>query len=306
LPEGKLMPTAPPRAPGAHGRLAVAIALAVVVSSGAAHALPLEITTAPSPHATTGARALGVSVSLTPAGQTVTPGSEFDVDVTVTQAGAPFNGFELVVGYDPGALTFLPASPLSLQQGCLMTGTCSSACGATFHLFSAAGDSLVVSDGLLCDQLSLLGPGQVYRFHFRAATTPQVTALWLRRVEFYDAGLLVTPVTAAGCIVGIGVALDAGAPASGPSLAIRAQPNPCRGRVQLTIADAGADEPDLRVVDVFGRTVRHLPPGRGGAGVRRVEWDGRTDSGERAPAGVYLVRLAAGARVRQTRVTLLW
>jgi hypothetical protein len=295
-----------PRAFGHRGRLALSIALAVVVSSGASHALPPEITSASLPHATAGARAQGVSAALTPATQTVAPGSEFDVDVTVTQAGAPFNGFELVVGYDPAALTFLPASPLSLQQGCLMTGACSSACGATFHLFSAAGDSLVANDGLLCDQMSLMGPGQVYRFHFQAATTPQVTALSIRHAEFYDAGLFVTPVTAAGCIVGIGVVLDAGTPPGGPGLAIRAQPNPCRGRVQLTIAADGAAEPDLRVVDVLGRTIRRLPAGRTGAGARRVEWDGRTDSGERAPAGVYVVRLAAGARVRQTRVTLLW
>lgn len=250
--------------------------------------------------------AQGVNVALTPASQVVEPGSEFTIDATVTQAGSPFNGFELVVGYDPAALTFLPASPLSLQQGCLMTGSCSSACGTTFHVFSAAGDSLAVYDGLLCDQLSLTGPGQVYRLRFQASAIPQVTALSLRRAEFYDAGLLVTPVTPSGCIVGIGVSLDAGRPSGAPGLSVRAQPNPCRGRVLLSVVADGADEPDLRVLDMLGRTVRRLPAARGGSGTWRVEWDGRTDAGTRAPAGVYLVRLGAGARVRQTRVTLLW
>jgi hypothetical protein len=250
--------------------------------------------------------AQGVSAALTPASQTVAPGSEFEIDVTVTQAGSPFNGFELIVGYDPAALTFLPASPVSLQQGCLMTGGCSSACGTTFHLFSSAGDSLVAYDGLLCDQVTLTGPGQIYRLRFRAAATPQLTALSLRRAEFYDAGLLVTPLTLTGCRVGIGVALDAGPTPGDLGLGIRAQPNPCRGRVQLSLVADGVGEPDLRVLDVLGRTVRRLPAGRARAGSWQVEWDGRTDSGARAPAGVYLVRLSVGPRVRQARVTLLW
>ena len=249
------------------------------------------------------AAAQGVSVALTPATRTVAPDSEFVVDVTVTEAGAAFNGFELVVGYDPLALTFLPASPLSLQQGCLMTGACSAACGTTFHVFSAAGDSLEVYDGLLCDQVSLTGPGQVYQLRFRAAATPQVTALSLRPAAFYEAGLLVAPVTTAGCLVGIGMALDAPPPPAPPALAVRAWPNPCRGRVQLAIQAGGAGEVDLRVLDMQGRTVRRLPAG---TGARSVEWDGTTDAGARAPAGVYLVRLGAGNAVRQARVTLLW
>ena len=112
-----------------------------------------------------------------------------------------------------------------------------------------------------------------------------------------------TPVTTAGCLVGIGMALDARPAPSAPGLAVRAQPNPCRGRVQLSIQTEDGAEPDLRVLDMQGRTVRQLPVA---AGTRHVEWDGRTDDGLRAPAGVYLVRLRAGAAVRQARVTVLW
>src|SRR5512145_2614324 len=107
-----------------------------------------------------------VRVALTPALQTVAPGSDFDVFVDVTEAGSAFNGFDLVVGYDPAALTFLPLSPTTLQQGCLMTGACSGACGNTFHVFGAAGDSLAVSDVLLCNQFSLTGPGRIYKLRF--------------------------------------------------------------------------------------------------------------------------------------------
>src|SRR5436190_23939472 len=76
-----------------------------------------------------------VSVGLTPASQTVTPGTDFDLFIDITSAGSAFNGFDAVVTFNPAALTFLPLAPTTLQQGCLMTGSCSSACGSTFHLF---------------------------------------------------------------------------------------------------------------------------------------------------------------------------
>src|SRR5690348_5452780 len=82
--------------------------------------------------------AAGVKVGLVPAIQNVSPGADFDVFLDVTQAGSNFNGYDVVVSYDPAALTFLPLAPTSSQQGCLMTGSCSAACGNTFHLFSAA------------------------------------------------------------------------------------------------------------------------------------------------------------------------
>src|SRR6476646_1482896 len=63
-----------------------------------------------------------VSVALTPPTQTVTPGTDFDVFVDVTAAGSAFNGYDLVLAFDPAALTLLPTSPTTLQQGCLMTG----------------------------------------------------------------------------------------------------------------------------------------------------------------------------------------
>src|SRR5215468_1946123 len=54
-----------------------------------------------------------VSAGLTPASQTVTPGTDFDLFFDVTAAGASFNGFDVVVSYDPAALTFVPLSPSS-------------------------------------------------------------------------------------------------------------------------------------------------------------------------------------------------
>ncbi|MGH3053796.1 MAG: hypothetical protein ACRDL7_02320, partial [Gaiellaceae bacterium] len=53
----------------------------------------------------------GVHVGLGPAVQSVPAGADFVIEVRVTEAGSAFNAFDLVVGFDPSALTFMPASP---------------------------------------------------------------------------------------------------------------------------------------------------------------------------------------------------
>jgi hypothetical protein len=81
-------------------------------------------------------------------------------------------------------------------------------------------------------------------------------------------------------------------------------PNPARGRFSLEYAGAtGATT--LAIFDAAGRQVRSLtrviePLGRG-----RIDWDGRTERGELAPAGVYLVRLASGGRFAVRTAVLL-
>ncbi|MDZ4806444.1 MAG: FlgD immunoglobulin-like domain containing protein, partial [Candidatus Eisenbacteria bacterium] len=59
-----------------------------------------------------------------------------------------------------------------------------------------------------------------------------------------------------------------------------------------------ASEVTLGIYDITGRLVRRMTHGRLPAGPHRLDWDGRTESGGTATAGVYLVRLeAAGGRV---------
>jgi hypothetical protein len=253
------------------------------------------------------ARAAGVQAALMPAQQTVSPGAEFDVEIDVTAAGAAFNAFKTAVTFDPAALTFLPTSPTSLQQGCLMTGACSAACGNTFHQFAALADSVTIYNSLLCDAISLTGPGQIYKLHFRASNTQQVTYVRFRRTPiFYNAGLYVTPVSAADCVVGIGTLLGVDPEqAGGAGLRLRAEPNPSFGAVLLTVEADAAGEQRLEVLDVQGRLVRRLSSGWFDRGIRQVKWDGRDASGARAPAGVYLINLHAGPRVTRSHITLL-
>jgi hypothetical protein len=61
----------------------------------------------------------------------------------------------------------------------------------------------------------------------------------------------------------------------------------------------------LSVHDVAGRLVRRLDPAAGTRGYVSVEWDGRGDAGERAPSGVYFVRLDVDGVAAERKVVLL-
>jgi hypothetical protein len=252
------------------------------------------------------ASAQGVTVALSPTIQNVAPGAMLDVELQVVVAGHPFNGFDAVVTYDPAALTFMQAVPLANQQGCLMTGACSAACGNTFHIFTPSSGSLSITDILLCNQIELTGPGQIYKLHFQASNTPQITAVRFSNCVFYDAGFYVTPVTTSDAEIGIGmVAGVGGGGTSAGGLRVGAEPNPARNEVTLAI-DAGAPgRQDLAVYDVTGRTVRRLSSGWFASGSRRVHWDGRNDAGHGVSPGTYLVIVRDGVRTAHARVTLL-
>jgi hypothetical protein len=245
-----------------------------------------------------------VRVGLTPPTQSVTPGTDFDVFVEVTEAGSAFNGYDFVVEYDPAALTFVPLAPTTLQQGCLMTGACSGACGNTFHVFAAAGDSLSLSHVLLCNQFSLTGPGQLYKLRFHASNTPQTTQVTFRRSRFYNAGLFVTPVLTSDCTIGIGVTLGVGDQAGATAGRVRIEPNPSHGRVRFLAEGPGAGLRSVEIMDLQGRLVRRLgATGEPEAGT--LVWDGTDARGVRVAAGVYLAKLTRGARVEHARVVLL-
>jgi len=77
-------------------------------------------------------------------------------------------------------------------------------------------------------------------------------------------------------------------------------PNPFADRtsIQLSLSQDGPVK--LSLYDVTGREVRWLVNGTMTAGLRVVEWDGRSSSGARLPVGFYVLRLEA-AGVTQSR-----
>src|SRR5262249_44855697 len=97
--------------------------------------------------------------------------------------------------------------------------------------------------------------------------------------------------------IGIGLGVD---PGSGAGGALRAAPNPAFGAVRLDAAGDPAATLEADVLDLLGRTVRHLGPRPG-----ELPWDGLNAQGGRVPAGLYLVRVRRGDRLECARVMLL-
>ena len=257
--------------------------------------------------APTAARAVAVVTELQPAHLYVAPGADFEIDLVVPVAGdSLFNGFRAVLEFDPAVLTFVQASPVTTQIGCLMNGGCSAACGNTFHQFHAAADSAAVDLSLLCDNTFVGGPGQLYRYHFHASNTEQVTTVTTRTARFYKAGLYVNPSTTTNSIIEITSLVGVeGGPGVPVALRLAAEPNPTHGPVAFSIAAVEDGVQTLDVLDLSGRMVRHLSSGWQPRGTRRLSWDGSDAGGGRLPAGVYLVRLRAGAHTALTRVTIV-
>jgi len=128
--------------------------------------------------------AADVHVSLRSSSNTVKPGSEFKVTLRCTEAGEPFNGYDATITWDPAALTFIPTSPSSLQEGNYMKN----ACGATFHWFQQNADNVRIGHSLWCQGVLLPGPGQLYVLRFQATGQAQTTQVALVAHEFYAAG----------------------------------------------------------------------------------------------------------------------
>jgi hypothetical protein len=242
------------------------------------------------------ARAQGVSVALSPASQTVAPGAQFDVDLFVTQAGSAFNGFDAQVSYDPSVLTLLATTPTTLQQGTLVTN----ACGNTFHRFLAGASTDTITDVLLCNGVSMTGPGQIYKLHFQAGSNASVTTITFvpGTLRFYSGGLFVTPVSSYNTTVSVGTT-SVGGPAANRA-ALTVSPNPGRGTVLFTSGSKTNGPESLAVRDVQGRIVKVL-----GVAGHRVAWDGLRATGEQAPDGIYFATLFADGRATTIRFTWL-
>jgi len=240
------------------------------------------------------AGAAGIHAALTPALVVVQPGDVFSVDFAITAADASFNAFDAVVEYDPSLITYQPVIPSALQQGTLMTG----ACASTFHLFSAAADSLKFTSAILCAGISRTGPGQLYHLTFQAGPTYADTPISLRptRTKFFDAGIRVLPVETTDMLVRIMDLTGVGGAPAHPGLSLRAAPNPVRAGTTFTLWSEADGPQSLAIYDLRGRVVRAFDRTEAPKGARLVAWDGRDDRGNMLAAGVYRAVLRGGGR----------
>lgn len=71
-------------------------------------------------------------------------------------------------------------------------------------------------------------------------------------------------------------------------------PNPSRGTVRLRYTLASPARATAAIYSPEGRRVRTLLAAPLPAGIGRLEWDGRLDSGSPAPAGLYFLRFESG------------
>jgi hypothetical protein len=92
-------------------------------------------------------------------------------------------------------------------------------------------------------------------------------------------------------------------PASTTQL-MAAFPNPFNPRVAISYALAQPGRVEVAVFDLQGHSVAVLVDDLEPAGTRSVTWNGLTDRGQRAPAGVYLVRMTTAARVATAKILL--
>jgi hypothetical protein len=82
-------------------------------------------------------------------------------------------------------------------------------------------------------------------------------------------------------------------------------PNPFNPRTTITYTIPGEQHVTLTIHDAAGRRVRTLVDAPRHGGIHREEWNGRTDEGIAAAAGVYFIRLRAGGAVRTRQLVML-
>jgi hypothetical protein len=249
-----------------------------------------------------------IKIALVPEQLEWDPGDTVRVSLMVTETGPAFNAYDAHLQYDPNVLSFLPAPTWRDQEGALMTGTCPQ----TFHLFSVAPDSTVVSvnHSLLCPGASVSGPGELYRFMFVAKNVNAVTYLRLLTVTptlsrfFYDGGV-VDPFAQEQGIVQVGGGATAVPGVPPDALNLTATPNPFNPKTVFSFELQDSREVRLAVYSLDGRLVRTLDEGLRGPGVHRVSWDGRDQAGLALAAGKYLAHLLAGDAVSRHSVVLV-
>ncbi len=76
-------------------------------------------------------------------------------------------------------------------------------------------------------------------------------------------------------------------------LTISLAPNPSPGRLGVSFNLSHAAESRLEIFDAQGRRIRKLLEGCLPTGPGRASWDGRDESGQPVPSGVYVVRFAS-------------
>lgn len=130
----------------------------------------------------------------------------------------------------------------------------------------------------------------------RGQNVPQGARVWF--------GLVVTGGLAPG-ISGIGGERIPERPKAARLQLGKVIPNPTNGETRIEYTLPEPRDVTLRAYNSTGQLVRELVNGKVEAGQWAVTWNGRDDSGQRVPGGIYVLRLSAGKESLSKRMVLL-
>ncbi len=86
---------------------------------------------------------------------------------------------------------------------------------------------------------------------------------------------------------------------------IRCFPNPFNPQTTIHFELPTAAHVSITILDIAGRRVCHLLERTRNEGTHQITWDGRSDTGEALPSGIYLLKLEAGKLRQSEKLTLL-
>jgi len=81
-------------------------------------------------------------------------------------------------------------------------------------------------------------------------------------------------------------------------------PNPFNPNASISYGLKSSTNVELSIFNLRGQLIRTLHSGAKQAGTYRADWDGRTDSGDPASSGIYLLMLKTGSETFTRRMTL--
>jgi hypothetical protein len=244
--------------------------------------------------------ATGIDAALVPDASAIAFGTVFEVRIHVTNPGVEFNTYETYISYDPSILTFLQASPVSLQEGSYMT----TACGNTFHVFQAQPTTLHITHSIMCLNQYLVTEGDAYILRFRANDVAGVAQIVFDQIRFQRGVYVASLGTTTNASVQISAPTDATTP-SADRVQLRVAPNPFNPTTTLAVESPVSGFQRVVVRDLRGRVIDVLQAGDYPAGPRRLVWSGIGPDGHRLASGCYVVTLETPAGSISQRAILV-
>jgi hypothetical protein len=236
---------------------------------------------------------------LLPDTSVVAQGATFDVSFEVDASAHSFNGYEVRIHWNPRTLSLV-----SVHEGSLMTDFCPN----RFTNLSQTDSTVTYTHVVLCNGLSLNGPGVLSRFTFIADSIGVSPLMIFSNPDqtFYDAGRYVNPnhPTYPRQVVLHDAVVVVADPTSGISsphasdagrLEIRITPNPATRSGAIRFGLARETPVRVEVLDVQGRLVWEWGEETAGPGAVDLEWQGIDRNGARVSSGIYFCRVRAGS-----------